>query len=430
VLLGLTRGLLPALIAIGPPAAFALVRAYDADLLATAQFEEPVAAAQRSDLLTIVVACALVAAVLRAVLLLADRGLARITLSAGRSRGAKLIAVAALVVLVVGAGVATGVPERIDDVRRDLVRDKSRAGVEDRRDHIAQWNNDGRRAHWRVALDQYHAEPLHGSGAGTFQLAWERGRPEPSKVVDAHSLYIEVLSELGWPGLLVLAVALGTPLVVAAARLRGPERPAHAGFLAAAGALLLHTGIDWDWEVPGLFLWFFAASGVVLARRAGSEASPVPGRLTRLLAGLACLALLATPVMVYRSQRALDRSVTALRAGDCVTAIDGALDSIDALPVRADPFEVLGYCDARAGENRLAVRAMKSARARDPDNWVFAYGLAVTQALAREDPTAAIADARRLSPRDELARSLARGLRSRSKARRRRAAARAQIPFY
>ena len=53
-------------------------------------------------------------------------------------------------------------------------------------------------------------------------------------------------------------MALLTPLAVAVPRLRGPERHAYAAFLAAGGALLLHAGIDWDWEMPALFLWFFA----------------------------------------------------------------------------------------------------------------------------------------------------------------------------
>ena len=117
-----------------------------------------------------------------------------------------------------------------------------------------------------------------------------------------------------------------------------------------------------------------------------------------MLAGLACLALAITPVLMYRSTRALERSVSAFQAGDCDAAIDGALDSIDALPALAEPFEVLGYCDARAGRNDLAIRAMRSARARDPEGWEFAYGLAVTEALAGRDPSAALADAAAREP--------------------------------
>ena len=130
----------------------------------------------------------------------------------------------------------------------------------------------------------------------------------------------------------------------------------------------------------------------MLARRAGGAAA-APARLTRVLAGLACLALVLTPVLMYRSTRALERSVTAFETGDCVTAVDAALDSIDALSVLAEPFEVLGYCDARAGRGDLAIRAMRSAQARDPDGWEFAYGLAVTEALAGRNPRAAVARA-------------------------------------
>jgi hypothetical protein len=228
--------------------------------------------------------------------------------------------------------------------------------------------------------------------------------------------------------MLFLGLALATPFAFALVRIRGPERHAYAAFIAGGGALLLHAGIDWDWEMPALFMWFFGASGVVLARRrGGSEASPA--RLTRLVAGLACLGLAVTPVFVLRSQDALDRSIHALRRGDCKTAVDGALDSIDAISARAEPFEVIGYCDARFRRNDLAIRAMRSARTRDPDGWEYAYGLAVTQALAGQDPSAAVADARRLNPMEPMARDLQKAMRVRNPKRRARAAGRLPIPF-
>ena len=89
---------------------------------------------------------------------------------------------------------------------------------------------------------------------------------------------------------------------------------------------------------------------------------------------------------------------------------------------------MLGYCDARAGENALAVRAMRSAVERDPDNWQYAYGLAVTQALAGQDPRAEAARARRLNPLEPLARDLERRLRASTPARWRSVAARAEVP--
>jgi hypothetical protein len=426
LVLGYSRGFVPAFIALVPTTAFALQRAFDADLLAGARFEQPVAAAQRGDLLTGVVACAVAAGLLRGVLLVADHRLARVQLSRRGRLGAKLVA-ASLVAFIAAGAVAGGVPARVERERHALVGKQQPAGG-DLRAHLTTWDDNSRYEHWRVALDEFKADPVHGSGAGTFQRTWERTRPSDFKVVDAHSLYFEVLSELGWPGLLFLGLALVTPFAFALARIRGPERHAYAAFIAAGGTLLLHAGIDWDWEMPALFVWFFGASGVVLASRRGRPAASPP-RLTRVVAGLACLGLAVTPALVLQSQDALDRSVRAFQTRDCATAIDAALDSIDALPARAEPFEILGYCDARAHRNDLAMRAMRSAQARDPDGWEYAYGLAVTQALAGQDPTAAIAEAHRLNPLEWRARDLQRALRTHSRAKRARAAGRAPIPF-
>ena len=62
----------------------------------------------------------------------------------------------------------------------------------------------------------------------------------------------------------------------------------------------------------------------------------------------------------------------------------------------------------------LAVDAMRAARVRDPRNWQYAYGLAVAQALAGEDPRPSAALALRLNPLEPLARKLVRDMRSKS----------------
>jgi hypothetical protein len=154
-----------------------------------------------------------------------------------------------------------------------------------------------------------------------------------------------------------------------------------------------------------------------------------PGRLARVVAGLACLLLAVGPASVAASQRSLDAATRAFKVGDCTRSVDGALDSLGALSVRAEPFELLGYCDLRAGQDALAVRAFQSARNRDPEDWQYAYGLAVADALAGTDPRPMARLARRLNPREELARRLAARLRGGDPERWARVAARAQIPF-
>jgi cytochrome c-type biogenesis protein CcmH/NrfG len=90
-------------------------------------------------------------------------------------------------------------------------------------------------------------------------------------------------------------------------------------------------------------------------------------------------------------------------AGDCRGAIDNALASLEALRSRAEPFEVLGYCDSRLGLDELAVDAMEQAVRRDPRNWEMHYGLALVRGAAGLDPRAAARRALELSPDNLLA---------------------------
>jgi len=423
------RGLVGALAAVALPIAFALQQAYGSELLAREYFSGAAAREQGRTLLLVVLGCVVAAAALRALTLRVDQRLVRIRIDR-RARGRMLGAAAVVALLAIGvATVAFDLVDRFEEQRKEFVGRSDTGGGADLRERLTTITNNGRLATWHAALDSAKLHPWRGSGAGTYQVYWERYRPFRSRVIDAHSLYFEVRAELGWIGVVLLAIALGVPLGFAAARLRGPGRHAYAAFLAGGIALVLHAATDWDWEMPVLFVWFFGAAGVVLALPVERAARlRGPKRLTRILAGLACLFVAVTPVTVAVSQLRLNRSVSAFNAGNCVTATDAALDSLQALAVQPEAFEVLGWCDARAGQLKLAVDAMRNARRLDPGNWHYAYGLAATQALAGEDPTAAARLARRLNPLDPLARSLERGLRSRSPARRRAVAARAAIP--
>ena len=423
------RGLLGALPAVGLPVAFALQQAYGAELLAREYYSGSGAREEGRELLVVLLVCVVAAAALRGLALLADRRLTQIRI--GRRERRRVFAAAGVVALLAIA-VAIPVfdlPQRFEEQRESFVGRAGTGGGNDLRERLTTITNNGRVAIWDAALETAKQHPWHGSGAGTYQFSWERYRPFRARALDGHSLYYETRAELGWIGVVLLAIALAIPLVVAASRLPGPARHAYAAFLAAGITLVLHAQADWDWEMPVLFVWFFGAAGTVLALPAERAARlPGPRRLTRLLAGLACLLVAVTPVTVAVSQLRLNRSVTAFNAGDCVNATDAALDSLQALAVQAEAFEVLGWCDARAGQLKLAVDAMRTARRLDPGNWQYAYGLAAVQALAGEDPTAAARLARRLNPLDPLARSLERGLRSRSPARRRAVAAKAAIP--
>ena len=422
------RRLLFTIASAGPAVVIALMAAYGAEALATDAYFRGEGPEEGRRVARVLAATMAGAGLLRLLLLLVERRVTRVQLAPARRR-AVLAAVAALAVAVAAvAAVAFDAPERARAQYRGFVNANLVQESADTRQRLGQVSNNGRIDLWEVDLQAFRSDRLRGVGAGTFQFEWEREREYPAKSVDGHSLYLETLAELGYVGLALLGVALAVILLTLARNLRGPERHAHAAVLAAGGALLVHAGLDWDWEMPALFLWLFGAAGVAAARSEGGRRGGGPPRLARVVAGLLCLGLAVTPVLIARSQHALDRGVDAFARGDCAGAVDGALDSLAALRSRPEPYELLAYCDLRGGEERLAVRAMSAARARNPRDWRYAYGLAVAQALAGQDPRPAIATARRLSPRERLARELAHALQTDRPARWRRAAAATAIP--
>jgi O-antigen ligase len=423
------RSLLGALPAGGIPTAVAVKAAYGAELLAHSDYASPHAAGQGRTVLWTVIGCAAAAAALRAAALPLDRRLARIPVSRSQRLRAYAVAGAAAVVLVTAASVAFDLPGRIATQRDEFSRGTFLPGTADLRDRLTQVGNNGRIALWRVAREERAAEPFHGTGAGTYRLEWERERSAPTQVNDAHSLYLEVLGELGWVGFLTLGVALLTPLFVAVRRLAGSQRHVHAAFLAGSLTLLLHAAIDWDWEMPVLFVWFFGTAGALLAAPRAARAARELGTLPRLLGGLACLLVAVTPITVALSQARLNTAVAALSTRDCNRAVDSALGSLHWVGLRPEPFEVLGWCDLRGGQAKLGLDAMRAAESRDPGNWQYAYGVAVAQALAGQDPRAAARRALARNPLEPLASRFARAVRRDDPKAWRRAGARAPIPL-
>ncbi len=138
----------------------------------------------------------------------------------------------------------------------------------DNRSRLATSSDNGRLLYWRVALEEFSQQPLTGEGAGTFPLQWDRlGRS--SQFNDAHSLYVETLGELGLVGLLLVVAVVLLVLGGFLARARGPHRVVGAALFGSGLAWALHAGLDWDWEMPAVTLWFFAAGGLALAVAAG-----------------------------------------------------------------------------------------------------------------------------------------------------------------
>lgn len=396
---GLGTGLLAAL----PPTLVAIKLSYDADLLAARDPTTAAAVEQGRELALALAACVAAAAVARLLLvrLGADRRLERIEVPP-RTRRLAVGALATVVLAgVVGSVLAFDLGDRVSQQYERFKEGDTLEASADARERLTDVSNNGRLDHWDVALEAWRADRLKGTGAGTYELSWAQNRPSEFTVRDGHSLYLEMLSELGLVGTGLLALALVAMAVALVLRVRGPDRALWGALLVWVVAWAVHAAQDWVWELPSVTLGAVALGALALAEPAGTLRMP---RIGRVVAGLLVLVLAVTPVLAGVSHSRLQASVAAFKDGDCTEAIDHALAASSALSVSAEPHAILGFCDVRLGKLDLAQQMMRNAIERDPGNWAWHYGLGLVQAAAGEDPLPAVAEARRLNPLEPRAR--------------------------
>jgi O-antigen ligase len=186
--------------------------------------------------------------------LLAATGLAvglGVTLGLARLPGrARLMAVlAAFVAIAVGAGLFI----------------TSRQGFAMMADSRASTSSPTRTESAAAALRLAAEHPIAGVGPGRAVFTWTvpDGRMVSGRY--AHNEYLQVLVELGGIGLLLLLLLLAvTALLVRQGRATAPSVVLWSGAVAAATALLVHSGLDFLWQLPVIPL-----TGALLAGLAG-----------------------------------------------------------------------------------------------------------------------------------------------------------------
>ncbi|HET6447468.1 MAG TPA: O-antigen ligase family protein [Conexibacter sp.] len=134
---------------------------------------------------------------------------------------------------------------------------------------VASGSTEPRTSLWGVAWHQFERHAAFGSGAGTFALAWARSGLIATRggALDAHSLYLETLAELGLVGLVLVLAFLALPL------LHARRAPVAAG---AYVVFLVHAGLDWDWEMPAVILTGLCCGASALAAGASQPRAVTP----------------------------------------------------------------------------------------------------------------------------------------------------------
>jgi O-antigen ligase len=409
-ILGRPRGLISALTAAGPATAIAMKVAYDQTLLSSADPTLPAAIHQGHHLALVVLVCVVLAGVLRTLLLRLDRLLegerSPIDLYQKALRRFALVAAAAGIVVALVLGAPAGIANRWDQFV-----DQQAPAPALLRDRLSSTSNDGRIALWNVAIDTFRAHPLDGTGADTYEIAWYEQRPNQGLFVNAHSLYIETLSDLGLVGLAcVLLFVLGTLVGLAPIR-RGRDRAVYAAIFSAGLAWAVHAGVDWDWQMPAVSLWFAALGGLALGRPDWRVGSATTGATVRIfIVGAAVLAVAVGPGLVLVSQVRLNDATAAYASGNCSRADHFARGSLEILGTRAAPWQIEALCSVRDDQFRRAETDLRGGLAVDPNDWQLQSALAAATAAAGSDARTEVATARALDPNDPTISALARAL--------------------
>jgi len=363
----------------GAPAAVAVFLASRSDTL-THRDANPLEAAQQGR--WFVVAVVLLAAAAAALSLLRHPVERRLSLGRlGRRAIGVAIGLVALVALV-SVLARVGTPA---DAYRSFASAPPTATTTDLNGRLFSINGSGRADFWQAAVDDWSAHPALGSGAGTYEIWWNQHRPTNFKVRNAHSLYLETLAELGPLGLVLLASLVLLPLV---AGLRGVRRdPLLAGAWAAFLAFALHAGVDWDWQIPALTAAAFLTAGGLLAARGEGKPWRLPVR------GLALVVALAVGGFAFVGligNNAIGASADAARAGDWRQAASQARKATRWLPWSAEAWQKRGEAALGRGDVKAATASLRTAIARDPENWelwlelaTMATGTAQAKALDR-----------------------------------------------
>jgi O-Antigen ligase/Tetratricopeptide repeat len=275
--------------------------------------------------------------------------------------------------------------------------------------------------YWRIAWKEFKQEPLRGVGAGSYDVDYFVDRRTNEDIRQPHSLPMQLLAELGIPGLLALLAFVGA---VFAGLWRASRRGVtslgrRVAAVAAGGAFaawLAHTSVDWLHLLPGVTgIALCAAAGLLApwSRQSPGRALATGRILAVVLTAVAVLAAadLAGRLAVAEHYRLQSRDalntdpVHALRLANDSLALNG--DSLPAMYTKSAAY-------ARLGRYNAARATLLQATRTEPHNsqpWGLLGDLAVRRGayrIAKID----YSKAARLNPNDGTLPALAKDPRS------------------
>lgn len=266
----------------------------------------------------------------------------------------------------------------------------SSGGSSNLNSHLSSFYGSGRVTQWKVSWHQYEAHPWLGGGAGTWADYWFHYRPAAGIVHNVHNEYLEMLSDLGPIGLALLFVFV---LVPYAAYRRARSSPLASAAAAALAAFLVHSIVDWDWQLAGVTVPALLCGVALVAAAEGTPlrvrfASPVAiGLVGILLASAIWMAVTRVELAKINSDASSGRLNAAQRAAQRASTLE---------PWSSEAWVRLGDVSSSNDDLARARTAYQRALDRDPADWQTWTSLAqVSGGVARQR---ALARAHALNP--------------------------------
>ena len=369
-------------------AAIGIVHSHDA-LTAAHLHREAVTAAGHAVLLPLVVlavaataSCGVVASVQE-----------RVTVPIAVQKVVGALLLTSVVLALAAVVIHRGGPISLEDsIRHSLEVPYQHMPTPDLNQRLSNVSPSGRLDQWRVAWTTFGRHHVAGVGAGGWEAEWLRHEPYNDYNQRPHSLYLEVLAELGLFGAALLALALVPPVIAFFRRRREPiAGAAVAGF----SVFLFHAAVDWDWQLPGVTVPALMCAACLLV-----VASPCRGmRLTEplrwaLTSVMICAAL--TAAFTLQGNRLLSAAADNVAQAKFEAARSEANSARMWQPWSYEPDTWAGEAELRAGDRGGAAASFRRALSFNTQNWRLWFDLArVTSGAERRR---AVAQVRMLYP--------------------------------
>jgi hypothetical protein len=226
---------------------------------------------------------------------------------------------------------------------------------------------------WRVAWDEFRADPLVGAGVGGFQFAYYRDRETDRNLSDSHSLPLRLLAETGLVGaalFLAWLVAMTLALVRRVRAAAPAERVWIAGLAAAGATVLAQCVVDWLWLLPGLIGLAILALALASGGGPKEQRKPQPGRSPLRFAFAAGLLAVVVSVTFIFLGNVYARKARVEANRSPAAELDAARTAAFFIPVAVTPHYLQASALETMGREAEAREALEDALELEPENFV------------------------------------------------------------